>query len=81
MTNLKELDLNRNKITDAGLVHLKGLTSLQFLDLSHTQITDTGLVHLIVMAKHLRGINLISTQVSDKALAELRRARVFSQVN
>jgi len=38
-------------------------------------------VHLILMAKHLRGINLISTQVSDKALAELRKARVFSSIN
>ena len=33
-------------MTDAGLVHLKGLTQLQWLDLAETKVTDAGLVHL-----------------------------------
>ena len=33
-------------MTDAGLVHLKGLTKLQTLDLGSTKVTDAGLVHL-----------------------------------
>jgi len=33
-------------ITDAGLVHLKELTSLQGLDLQDTQITDAGVAYL-----------------------------------
>ena len=35
-----------NKITDAALVHFKGMTGLQTLRLSNTQVTDAGLVHL-----------------------------------
>ena len=34
------------QITDAGLVHLEGLTSLQMLSLGYTQITDAGLAIL-----------------------------------
>ena len=33
-------------LTDAGLVHLKGLTSLVFLFLIETQITDAGIADL-----------------------------------
>ena len=34
------------KVTDAGLVHLKGLTALEQLDLSYTRVTGSGLEHL-----------------------------------
>ena len=34
--------LNNTQITDAGLVHLKGLTRLGVLYLENTQITDAG---------------------------------------
>ena len=40
------VDLNYTQITDAGLVHLKGLTSLTTLGLSETQITDAGLAEI-----------------------------------
>ena len=33
-------------VTDAGLVHLKGLTSLQMLNLSNTKVTDAGVKEL-----------------------------------
>jgi hypothetical protein len=38
--------LNRDNFTDAGLVHLKGLTNLQDLNLHATAVTDVGLAHL-----------------------------------
>ena len=38
--------LSDTQITDAGLVHLEGLTSLTWLFLSRTQITDAGLAKL-----------------------------------
>ena len=41
-----EGNLNNTQITDAGLEHLKGLTSLEELLLAATQITDAGLEHL-----------------------------------
>jgi len=33
-------------VTDAGLVHLKELTSLQMLNLSNTKVTDAGVKEL-----------------------------------
>ena len=36
--------LYQQPVTDAGLEHLKGMTSLQILDLRSTKVTDAGLV-------------------------------------
>ena len=38
------VNLRRTEVTDAGLVHLKGLKNLQTLFLNSTKITDAGLV-------------------------------------
>ena len=38
--------LIHTQVTDAGLVHLKGLTKLGLLDLSDTQVTDAGVAEL-----------------------------------
>jgi hypothetical protein len=38
----KVLNLGGSKITDAGLVHLKGLTGLRTLLLTDTRVTDAG---------------------------------------
>ena len=46
MTNLERLSLNSIQITDAGLVHLKGLTSLEELEFRQTQVTDAGVAEL-----------------------------------
>ena len=47
LSNLKELDLfYSTKITDEGLVHLKGLTKLEGLWLYDTKITDAGVKSL-----------------------------------
>jgi len=37
------VDLGGTKVTDAGLKHLKSVTSLQSLDLWGTKVTDAGL--------------------------------------
>ncbi len=34
------------RVTDAGLVNLRGLTKLRYINLSATQVTDQGLIHL-----------------------------------
>jgi hypothetical protein len=41
-----KVSLRVTKITDAGLVHLKGLTKLQTLYLGGTKITGGGLLRL-----------------------------------
>ncbi len=40
------LGLGGTAVTDAGLVHAKGLTRLKALGLKDTSVTDNGLVHL-----------------------------------
>ena len=74
MTNLETLGLSGcEQITDAGLVHLKGLTNLQSLFLMKTQITDAGLVHLKELT-NLQDLNLIETPITDSGVAELQKA-------
>lgn len=38
--------LDGTQVTDAGLVHLKGLTNLEYLYLRKTQVTDAGIAEL-----------------------------------
>jgi len=49
LTTLRQLELMQTNVTDAGLVHLKGLTELQRLNLYATQVTDAGLVNLTAL--------------------------------
>ena len=60
-------------LTDAGLLHLKGLTNLTYLDLSvsSTPVTDGGLVHLGTLA-NLTRLELSNTQVTDAGLVHLK---------
>ena len=41
------LDLSDTKITDAGVVHLKGFTNLKNLGLSNTKITRGEIAELL----------------------------------
>ncbi|MCY2995297.1 MAG: hypothetical protein NTY19_46660 [Planctomycetota bacterium] len=66
------LDLSSTKVTDAGLIHLEGLTQLQTLNLGSTSITDAGLAHLKGLTK-LQELDLSSTKVTDAGVAELKK--------
>ncbi len=44
--NLEALYLHNTQVTNAGLEHLKGMTSLQYLNLKNTQVTDEGVQRL-----------------------------------
>ena len=46
LTTLNRLNLSQNPITDAGLVHLRGLTELRELNVQLTQVTDAGVAKL-----------------------------------
>ena len=70
LTSLQELEIVQ--VTDAGLEHLKGLTSLQMLSLGDTQITDAGLEHLEGLT-NLQYLDLYGTQITDAGLEHLER--------
>ena len=61
------------QFTDAGLVHLKSLTSLTVLSLHCPQITDAGLYHLKELTS-LTVLGLLETQITDAGLAEIKAA-------
>jgi internalin A len=60
--------LNPEKITDASLIHLKGLTRLRALVLGGAQVTDAGINHLKGLTD-LEILDLGSTQVTDAGLS------------
>ena len=61
-----------DRITDAGLAHLAGLTNLEALELSQlSAVTDAGLVHLKGMSK-LVELHLSDTKITDAGLAHLK---------
>ncbi|MEO2031090.1 MAG: leucine-rich repeat domain-containing protein, partial [Planctomycetaceae bacterium] len=63
--------LNDTQITDAGLEHVRGLTSLETLALDNTQITDAGLEHLKGLTS-LDWLYLHNTQITDAGLERLK---------
>jgi hypothetical protein len=64
-------NLPQNQFTDAGLVHLKGLTSLQGLHLGGLPVTDAGL-ETIKDLPNLGGLYLDRTRVSGPGLGRLK---------
>ena len=66
-----EVSLAGTKITDAELVHLKGLANLQSLTLTRTEITDSGLVHFKGLP-NLQTLYLSGTKVTDTGLVHLK---------
>ena len=70
LDNLQTLNLTFNKVTDAGLVHIQGLTNLKTLILPK-QITDAGLVHLKGLT-NLEQLDLVDTKVTDAGLVHLK---------
>ncbi len=61
------------QVSDAGLVHLKEMTTLRRLYLSETSITKAGLVHLKGLVK-LQTFHLDGSRVTDTGATELQQA-------
>jgi len=80
LSQVQSLDLSDTQVSDAGLVHLQGLSALQSLDLSDTQVSDAGLVHLQGLSA-LQSLNLMNTQVSDTGLAHLQGLSALQSLN
>jgi Leucine-rich repeat (LRR) protein len=64
-TELVELDISRNGITQGGLValagELKGLTTIRKLNLSHNAITDNGSLDTSPIAQLLVGFTSLDS--------------------
>jgi beta-lactamase regulating signal transducer with metallopeptidase domain/Leucine-rich repeat (LRR) protein len=71
---LRELDLRRTKITDAGVESIASLTDLDYLILDHTAITDAALAPLESL-KSLRWLSVSGTDFAPTAIAELKKVR------
>jgi hypothetical protein len=70
LSALKSFTCFDGAVTDAGMVHLNGLTNLQFLFLGFPQITDAGLVHLKGLT-NLRSLSLDCPRITDAGLEHL----------
>ena len=75
-----EVSLEVTKITDAGLVHLKGMTELQKLNLSRSNITDAGLMHLKGLP-NLQNLSLFGTKVTNAGLVHLKGLTELQELN
>ena len=72
-----ELNLRSTLITDAGLVHLMGLTNLTSLNLSRTKVTEAGLLHLKGLTG-LQALGLGGTKITDAGLVHLKGLQLTS---
>ena len=77
---IMEISLSGTPVTDAGLVHLKGLTKLETLWLGSTQITDGGLIHLTGLTK-LKNLGLWDASVTDAGLVQLKGLTKLERLN
>ena len=68
--NLRVLQLMGTNVTDADLVHLRGLTKLEGLGLRSTAVTGSGLAQLTGLKK-LNFINLADTRLTDAEMPTL----------
>jgi hypothetical protein len=73
------LHLEKTKITDKGLVHIKGLVNLEYLNLYGTEITDAGLANLEGLKK-LKSLYLWQTKVTDAGIEKLKKALPQTQI-
>ena len=74
-TNVKQVSVvypfPKPQITDAGLLHLTGLTHLKQLGLERLDVTDARMVYLQGLAQ-LMELDLSGTQLTDAGLVHLR---------
>ena len=72
LTGLRELDLSRTAVTDAGLHHLAHQRWLRTLGLWETHISDAGLAELVDLPA-LELLKLPSTNIGDGGLEHVSR--------
>jgi len=84
LINLKELHVYSDRITEAGLVHLKGLSKLRRLHLlpmgnGEGWLTDVGLGYLADLV-NLRELSLFWEKITDKGLSHIEGITELTQL-
>jgi hypothetical protein len=74
LTQLENLSLSGNRITDKGLELIAHLPNLETLDLDATDVSDAGLNTLESM-KNLKAVRLGGTRVTPEGVKKLQAAR------
>ncbi len=85
LINLRELHVYSDRITEAGLVHVKGLKKLRHLDLlpmgnGNGWLTDASLGYLADLV-NLRGLSLFWEKVTDKGLSHIEGMTELTQLS
>lgn len=76
-TRLIGIHLGERRVTDADLVHLKGLEHLQELDLTRTKITTAGLEHIQDLTS-LKKLFLTETRVDEAGMLHLKKLKALT---
>lgn len=74
LAGLKELNLERTMVSDAGVAHFRFLRFLEKLDLYRTGITDKALLMLLAVPT-LKELSLDRTKITDAGLVHLGKLR------
>ena len=72
-SNLEELILISDLITDDGLTFLEGMKGLRILSLGGAQITDKGLAHLKKLTQ-LEAVEIHGAHISPAGITDLKNA-------
>ncbi len=67
---LRPQSVTAAKVTDAGLEHLKELTTVKAINLTGSDVTDAGLGKFTALT-NLQSLGLAHTKVTDAALAQI----------
>ncbi len=70
---LKKLHLEKTKIGDNGLAHLKSFKDLEYLNLYGSKVTDAGLEHLKEL-KNLKKLYVWKTGVTEEGIKKLNES-------
>ena len=71
LESVKVLNLRDTKITNAGIINIKGMKDLKRLHLERTNVDD-GCIDYLTGLQELEYLNLYSTKVSDLGLSKLK---------
>ena len=80
MPELRQLRLEKNEITDAGVAHLTKLENLVYLNLYNNPVTNESLL-AVAQLPALEKLFVWQTQITEEAIAELNTSKPTLQVN